>query len=90
MLGWLVQVAAVSTAGKAYVWRCGPTSEGRVEAALSACISTEPSPTETCAPCLLLAHVHSSHFMLYPVHVHVVSQRMRGSWFKTLSQLSVT
>lgn len=74
-------MAAVSTAGKAYVWRCGPTNEGRVEAALSACISTEQSPTETCALCLLLANVLSPHLMLCPVHV--ISWRMRGSWFRT-------
>ena len=28
-----VQVAAVSTAGKAYVWRCGVKEDGRLESA---------------------------------------------------------
>jgi len=51
----------VSTAGKAYVWRCGVKDDGRVESALSACISTEASTAETyvlkyCSMITLLCH----------------------------------
>ncbi len=46
-----VQVAAVSTAGRAYVWSCSPAEEdGRITGSLTLRVSVEASTSETCAP----------------------------------------
>ncbi len=59
----MVQVAAVSTAGRAYVWSCSTAEEGgRVSSSLSVRVSVEASTSETCAPCPPSV-VHLTHVM---------------------------
>lgn len=54
-----VQVAAVSTAGRAYVWSCSTAEEsGRVSSSLHLRVSVEASTSETCVGLVLYSKLH--------------------------------
>ena len=56
---YAVQVAAVSTAGRAYVWSCSIAEEsGRVSSSLNLRVSVEASTSETCVGSVLYSRLH--------------------------------
>lgn len=63
-----VQVAAVSTAGRAYVWSCSAAEEdGRVTGSLTMRVSVEASSSETCVP--LCTGQHAVHASMKKQHI---------------------